>query len=208
MDITDQPTTDTSKTYKRSRGTDRGEARRRDLLARISDDLVANGLADFSLRRAARAAGTTHKVLLYYFEGPEDLLHQALAGLRERRRDGGITAAAEAVGTLGSRVRAIWPSLTGDPAAAVLDQAIGLAMADPDRYAGLARSAAQHFLPALMSLFPAEWTPRRQQEVAVMALATLRGLLIEWRTTGDGAHVDAGLDALARALDREADAAT
>jgi hypothetical protein len=32
------------------------------LLDRVTDDL------GFSLRRAARAAGTTHKVLLYHFE--------------------------------------------------------------------------------------------------------------------------------------------
>jgi hypothetical protein len=33
---------------------------------------------DFSLRRAARAAGTTHKVLLYYFDGADGLLKQAI----------------------------------------------------------------------------------------------------------------------------------
>lgn len=33
----------------------------------------------------ARAAGTTHKVLLYYFDGADDLLSQAILQLRERR---------------------------------------------------------------------------------------------------------------------------
>jgi AcrR family transcriptional regulator len=60
--------------YRRSAGSPRGEARRRQLLERVTDDLAANGLVDFSLRRAARAAGTTHKVLLYYFDGADDLL--------------------------------------------------------------------------------------------------------------------------------------
>ena len=54
--------------YRRSAGTPRGEARRAELLALVTEDLAANGLVDFSLRRAARAAGTTHKVLLYHFE--------------------------------------------------------------------------------------------------------------------------------------------
>jgi AcrR family transcriptional regulator len=71
--------------YRRSAGTPRGEARRRDLLDRVVDDLAVNGLVDFSLRRAARAAGTTHKVLLYYFDGADDLLQQAIWQLRERR---------------------------------------------------------------------------------------------------------------------------
>src|SRR5712671_2818733 len=72
--------------YRRSTGSPRGEARRRELLDRVTDDLAVNGLVDFSLRRAARAAGTTHKVLLYHFDGAEDLLRQAILQLRERRR--------------------------------------------------------------------------------------------------------------------------
>ena len=59
--------------YRRSAGSPRGEARRRELLDRVTDDLAVSGLVDFSLRRAARAAGTTHKVLLYYFDSADDL---------------------------------------------------------------------------------------------------------------------------------------
>lgn len=76
-------------TYRRSRGSSRGEVRRRDLLARVTDDLQVNGLSEFSLRRAARAAATTHKVLLYYFDDGDDLLAQAVAELRSRRIQGG-----------------------------------------------------------------------------------------------------------------------
>jgi len=36
--------------YRRSAGTPRGEARRRELLDRVVDDLAVNGLVDFSLR--------------------------------------------------------------------------------------------------------------------------------------------------------------
>src|SRR6202453_5472131 len=101
--------------YRRSAGTPRGEARRQDLLDRVTDDLAVNGLVDFSLRRAARAAGTTRKVLLYYFDGADDLLGQAVFRLRERRVIKGMAAASqEAEGqTLGTRVRAVWPILIG-----------------------------------------------------------------------------------------------
>src|SRR5271170_2125254 len=70
--------------YRRSAGSPRGEARRRELLDLVTEDLAVNGLVDFSLRRAARAAGTTHKVLLYYFDGADDLLGQAVVKLRDR----------------------------------------------------------------------------------------------------------------------------
>src|SRR5258706_2931677 len=102
--------------YRRSAGAPRGQARRRQLLDRVTDDLAVNGLVDFSLRRAARAAGTTHKVLLYHFEGADDLLRQAILQLRERRIANEFAAASRAPGppTLAARVRAAWPILLGE----------------------------------------------------------------------------------------------
>jgi AcrR family transcriptional regulator len=196
-----------SASRRRSTGSPRGEARRRELLARVTEDLAVNGLVDFSLRRAARAAGTTHKVLLYYFDDAEDLLEQAMLELRERRIRAALEAALEAPGsgTLGARVRAIWPVLmTPEAGLRVIDQAIGLAMYDPERYAHLGREASAPYLPALRALCPPEWPEERTDEVTQMMLAAFRGFLLEWRTTGRTDAVEAGLDALARALDREA----
>ncbi len=190
--------------YRRSTGSSRGEARRRELLERVTDDLAVNGLVDFSLRRAARAAGTTHKVLLYHFDGADDLLTQAILRLRERRIGNALAAATAGHAALSDRVRAIWPVLIDDAAGLrVLDQAIGLAMYDPARYAALGREATAQYLPGLVSLCPAGWSERRKLEVAHMILATLRGFLIDWLTTGETTGADAGLAALVRAVDRE-----
>jgi AcrR family transcriptional regulator len=188
--------------YRRSAGSARGEARRRELLERVTDEVGANGLVDFSLRRAARAAGTTHKVLLYYFDGPEDLLTQAVLQLRERRIDRSLAAADLAGSTLADRVRAMWPVLVGDESW-VLDQAIGLAMYDPGRYAELALTASKRYLPALISICPAPWPEERKHQVSEFILAVLRGFLIEWRTSGDGPGIESGFAALSRALDHE-----
>jgi AcrR family transcriptional regulator len=198
VDGTDRPST-----YPRSRGTSRGEARRRELLARVTDDVQANGLADFSLRRAARAAGTTHKVLLYHFTDADDLLDQAVAELRGRRIRGGLAAASDhAAGTFVDRVRALWPVLIGDEDAA-LEQAMGLAMYDPRRYARLASGASAEYLEALRSICPAGWAEQRKEEVANLVLGALRGLLLARRTSGSDREADAGLAALERALARE-----
>ncbi|MFC6162107.1 TetR/AcrR family transcriptional regulator [Kribbella jiaozuonensis] len=190
--------------YRRSVKSPRGEARRRELLDKVADELGTNGLVDFSLRRAARAAGTTHKVLLYHFEGAEDLLTQAVLQLRERRITRALAAATEGPDnrSLADRVRSMWPTLIGEESW-VLDQAIGLAMYDAGRYADLARTASRQYLPTLLSLCPESWSEQRRQEVAEFILATLRGFLIEWRTSGDAAGIDAGLAALTRALERE-----
>ena len=189
--------------YRRSAGTPRGEARRRDLLDRVVDDLAVNGLVDFSLRRAARAAGTTHKVLLYHFDGAEDLLRQAIWQLRQRRIANSLAAAGAAQPqTLAARIRAVWPALVGEESR-VLDQAIGLMMYDPVRYAGLGRGASEQYMPALLSLCPPGWPEQRKLEVAELILAALRGFLIDQLTSGNTAGTEAGFEALARALDRE-----
>jgi len=189
--------------YRRSARSPRGEARRRELLDRVADDVGQNGLVDFSLRRAARAAGTTHKVLLYHFAGPEELLTESVLRLRERRISRSLAAATGGEDRpLADRVRSMWPILVG-PESWVLDQAIGLAMYDPARYADLAREASKQYLPALLSICPAGWSEQRKAEVAELILATLRGFLIEWRTSGDGAGIEAGFAALVRALERE-----
>ena len=192
--------------YRRSAGTPRGEARRRELLDRVVDDLAVNGLVDFSLRRAARAAGTTHKVLLYHFDGAEDLLRQAIWQLRQRRIANSLAAAGAAQPqTLAARIRAVWPALVGEESR-VLDQAIGLMMYDTDRYAGLGQGASQQYMPALLSLCPPDWPEQRKVEVSEMILAALRGFLIDQLTSGNTAGTEAGFEALARALDREEDA--
>jgi AcrR family transcriptional regulator len=192
--------------YRRSAGSPRGEARRRELLDRVTDDLARNGLVDFSLRRAARAAGTTHKVLLYHFDGVEDLLGEAMRRLRDRRIGNALAAAAAGTRgrSLATRISAVWPVLMADDSGLrVIDQAIGLAMYDPERYAHLARAASDQYRAPLAALCPPTWPERRKQEVGELVLAAMRGFLMEWRTTRDASGVDAGLAALLRALERE-----
>jgi len=190
--------------YRRSAGSPRGEARRRELLDRVTDDLAVNGLVDFSLRRAAQAAGTTHKVLLYHFDGADDLLNQAIFQLRQRRVGNALAAMAKESGpqTLAARVRIMWAVLFSERSR-VLDQAIGLTMYDPARYAELGRGASQQYLPTLLSVCPPDWPERRKLEVSEMILAALRGFIIEYLTSGNIAGIEAGLEALSRALDRE-----
>jgi AcrR family transcriptional regulator len=193
--------------YRRSAGSPRGEARRRELLARVTDDLAANGLVDFSLRRAARAAGTTHKVLLYHFESAEDLLRQAVFKLRERRIVDALGPVAHlpADTTLAIRLRAVWPVLLNEELhlRRVLDQAMGLTMYDPARYGELGREASLQYLPELVSLCPAHWAEQRKLAVSQMILATLRGFLIERLTTGETAGIAEGFESLVHAVERE-----
>ncbi|HLH99735.1 MAG TPA: TetR/AcrR family transcriptional regulator [Acidimicrobiales bacterium] len=188
--------------YRRSAGSPRGEARKRELLERVTDEIAANGLVDFSLRRAARAAGTTHKVLLYHFDGVEDLLAQAMVEIRQRRIEAAIRAVNAQGGSLAERVRAIWPVLVSRDTW-IHDQAIGLMMYDPDRYGELGRGSSQQYLPVLVGLCPDPWTEARKHEVAEMIMATLRGFVVDRLASGEESGIEAGFRALGRALDRE-----
>ena len=85
----------------------------------------------------------------------------------------------------------------------MLDQAIGLMMYDSERYAGLGQGASQQYMPSLLSICPPDWPEQRKLEVSELILAALRGFLIDWLTSGNTAGVEAGFEALARALDRE-----
>jgi len=194
--------------YRRSAGTPRAQARRRELLELVTDDLAEHGLVDFSLRRAAKAAGTTHKVLLYHFDGAEDLLRESVELLRERRVASSLAAAfgPGQVPSLAGRVRAVWPVLTGSgEGQRALDQALGLAMYDPGRHAAIAVDAAGHFLPALRDMCPPRWSDQRKDEIAELVFAALRGFLVQRRTGGTdgGSGGEAGFEALLRMLERE-----
>lgn len=60
------------------------EARRDEVLERLADHLLAEGLAGASLRPLAAAAGTSDRMLLYYFTDKDELLAQALGRVAER----------------------------------------------------------------------------------------------------------------------------
>jgi AcrR family transcriptional regulator len=188
--------------YRRSAGSRRGEARKQELLELVTEDLAVNGLVDFSLRRAARAAGTTHKVLLYHFDGAEDLLRQAVFRLRQRRIDNALAAVGEPAEGLVAFVRTVWPTLVAEEQGLrrVLDQAMGLSMYDPDRHRDLGREASGQYVPVLMAACPARWPEERKRGVAAMVLATLRGFLLE-RLVGDVASAEAGFEQLLATLE-------
>ena len=50
---------------------------------------------------------------------------------------------------------------------------------------------------------PEHWSDQRKREMAEMVLAVLRGFLIGRLTSDDISGVEAGFEALSRALDRE-----
>ena len=63
---------------------DRGVQRRDELVDRLADHLLEQGLEAASLRVLARAAGTSDRMLLYYFADKDALIAAVLARIAER----------------------------------------------------------------------------------------------------------------------------
>ncbi|OQW47498.1 MAG: hypothetical protein A4S16_08470 [Proteobacteria bacterium SG_bin6] len=60
------------------------DAKRSQLLDRLADHVLAEGLAGASLRPLAKAAGTSDRMLLYYFADKAALIEGVLARIAER----------------------------------------------------------------------------------------------------------------------------
>ena len=169
----------------------RGRRRREQLLLAVADYILEEGVVDFSLRRAAAAAGTTHRMLTYHFGSAAELIREALSVLRTRRVERAVTADPLSEST---QLRDSWRALMGDEASArVLLQGIGLALAEPERYGAIGRDSVEVYLPPIEASLPAQWTAGQRQRAATLILAVIRGLMLDGFATGEAERVDAAL---------------
>jgi ABC-2 type transport system ATP-binding protein len=83
------------------------------------------------------------------------------------------------------------------------DQVLARFQIDPRRRLRDLSLGQRRAVALLLAVCPQHWSDRRKLEVAEMMLASLRGFLVDARTSGDAAGVDAGFAALVRALERE-----
>jgi AcrR family transcriptional regulator len=89
------------------------EARREAAIERMADHVLAEGLAGASLRPLARAAGTSDRMLLYYFRDKDELLAVTLERVAIR-----LAALLEAAVPAGTRLppetllQAVWAGMS------------------------------------------------------------------------------------------------
>ena len=157
--------------------------RRQALLDAAVDYVVEHGLGGLSLRPLAGALGTDAPVLLHHFGSKDNLLVLLLNRVRDRLR----TLARSGSGDDPTdRLGAVW-RWTSDPRHAALFrlffEAYGLALQRPDRYA--------EFLDRVVEDWIDELTPAVGADRATLAVAAVRGLLLDLLTTGDRDRVDA-----------------
>ena len=162
--------------------------------------VLANGLADLSLRPLAAALGTNARMLVYHFGSRQGLMRAILTGLRER--EGARVAAwfrARRPRTISGFIRWYWKRLStpeAAPAARLIFELYALALRNPAAYPGVLEEP----LPFWQRLL-AEAGVRSERERVVLAtliLATTRGLLLDLTASGDVARTTRALVRLSR----------
>jgi AcrR family transcriptional regulator len=172
-------------------------ARRQDLLDAAVDYAIANGIADLSLRPMAKALGTQAPVLLHHFGSKEQLLSLILNGVRDRLRALGTQAEAA---DHRAGLAAVWAwasSPEQDPFLRLFFESYALALRHPDRYPDFLDTVVQDWLDEPMAAV--------DQVSATIAIAAIRGLLLDLLATGQRDRVDAAMERVMDLLRGHAD---
>lgn len=170
-------------------------ARRDALLERAVDAVCAGGLNGLSLRSLASDLGVDPSLLVHHFGSKQELLDLVLNRVRDRLRGVGGIDAGEDLHVVLSRVWA-WAS---DPARRPLYllffEVYALALRSPlDHKAFLDRVVNDWLEPLTTAYAVAGDPPAHAGAKATLAIAVLRGLLLDLLTTGDRARVEAALE--------------
>lgn len=180
--------------------------RKAELLERAYAYVLEHGLADMSLRPLAAAVGSSPRVLLFLFESKDRLIRALLARARadelallEQQRN-----AAEGEDLAGA-VLATWRWLSDDQHRALLAlwlEAYARSVTEPDGpWARFAATTVDDWLAILADAQPAR---RRRSKTGgtqrALALAVLRGALLDLLATGDVDRTTAVVVEHARAL--------
>ncbi len=179
--------------------------RRSELLDRAVGYVVAHGLADLSLRPLAAALGTDAPVLLHHFGSKDQLIALVLNGVRDRLRAVDLPAGRDPEEPLSAHLERVWAwaaSPERAPLYRLFFEVYGLALQHPDRYRPFLDRVVADWLNQLIPVFTAAgMAAERATAQATLAVAAVRGLLLDLLTTGDRDRVDAALLELRRVLD-------
>jgi AcrR family transcriptional regulator len=172
--------------------------RRDELLERAYRYALEHGLADLSLRPLAAAIGSSPRVLLFLFGSKDGLIRALLA--RARADELALLAQARASGQadLAALVRVTWQWLAAEPVRPLLTlwaEAYARSLTEPaGPWSGFARQTVEDWLAVLATAQPP--APPGGTGISAehtLALAVLRGALLDLLATGDAGRVSAAI---------------
>lgn len=169
-------------------------ARKEALLERAVDVVCAGGLHGLSLRSLAADLGVDASLLIHHFGSKQQLLDLVLNRVRDRLRAvGGLDAGEDLPAALG-RVWAWAADPTRRPLYLLFFEVYALALRAPEQHQPFLDRVVDDWLTPLTAAYAATGDPpERARARATLAIAVLRGLLLDLLTTGDRSRVDAAL---------------
>jgi AcrR family transcriptional regulator len=193
-----------------SEGAERPSARRDQLLDLAYRYVLDHGLTDLSLRPLAAEIGSSPRVLLYLFGSKEGLVKALLETAREHEVCALEAAAGEHAGRLdlAATVRTVWAWLAEPSHRPVLRlwvQAYARSLTEPDGlWGGFAERTVADWTALLARAQPVSRRRTRAGTVErTLALAVLRGALLDLLATQDQARAGAAVEAYLAGLDSD-----
>ncbi|HSV66418.1 MAG TPA: TetR/AcrR family transcriptional regulator [Mycobacteriales bacterium] len=170
------------------------------LLAQAVEYVAQHGVAELSLRQLAAALGTSHRMLSYHFGSKEGLLVEVVKAVEERQRAAlaDLDAELPAGHPPAELLRALWRRLA-DPALwpheRLFFEMYGQALMGNPKATPLLAGIVDSWLAPAVDLARRRGLPGRTAAAdARLALAVVRGLLLDLLATGDRAGVDAAME--------------
>jgi AcrR family transcriptional regulator len=165
-------------------------------VAQAAELLVARQSCEVSLRELADALKTSSRMLVHHFGSRDALIAAALAHARSQLLDTCRAQLAEQsprdLRGLVSALRAIITDPVNRPFFRLFDEVNALAQTQPARFPGFGRASVHDWLPQFTELLrpssPDEVTAQAQ---ATLALAVIRGLMLDDNATDDHSRIDA-----------------
>jgi AcrR family transcriptional regulator len=177
--------------------------RRAELLDRVANYILSNGLADLSLRPLASAIGTSPRMLLYFFSSKERLIAEALAHIRIREQIDFKRAVSKPrpADRLESLLRD-WRSSASprrEKYSRLFFEVYGLALQNPEKFPEFLERAVGDWLPLFEQAFTtAGVSPVHAQTLATLALGAVRGLHLDLLATGERKRTEAAFREMLR----------
>jgi AcrR family transcriptional regulator len=176
------------------------QLKRSELLARIADYALEQGVTTLTLRPTAAAVGTSARMLIHHFGSRDALVGDVLLAIEQRLAASIMQSApkTDAAGVL----RRMWTE-TAAPALRPLVRAVfeawGCALMRPETYGDYLQRIFAPWRDALATTLEAAGEPaERTRARATLALAAFNGLQLVRLTTADDALADAAFELMIR----------
>jgi AcrR family transcriptional regulator len=175
---------------------------RDELLTRVIDELTDNGLSGRSLRQIATAVGTSHRMLIHHFGSRDGLLTAVVQAVEATQREMAGEVAADdprsALVTTWQRVSQpdYWPHER------LFFECYARALQGHEPFTALLPGLVEDWVEPAVAIQVADGQPAEQARArARLAVAVVRGLLLDLLATGDRAGVDRAFAEFIAAVD-------